>query len=314
MHNDDKTVIAPAIGTGGNDRTLVIPTPGRNHRQPPGRRGQPPRVRSPSRPNRSAPAPHFAIDRSETGNLTGLNRITAAASDLLALLAELRNLSEHPDANGLRNQLIDEIKLFENRLREIDTPNEIVVSARYCLCTALDEAILNTPWGVECGWAQHSMLSTFHNETFGGEKFFLILSRLLETPAKYIDALELLYLILAQGFSGKYRLEQRGHLQLEKIKDNLYQAIRRQRGEFERDLSPRWQGMDQQEKSISEYIPLWVYLSVCLFILVVTYAGFRLWQSHATEPVAAQLAQIASLDNSSAIPAAQTNKNGTQQN
>ncbi|PID43914.1 MAG: hypothetical protein CSA52_03045 [Gammaproteobacteria bacterium] len=310
MQDDDKTVIGP--GVGGGDRTLIIPTPGRNQRQAPRRREQEPRLRSPSRHGQAGLAPRVPIDNSESDNLTGLNKTTAAASTLLALLSELRNLTRHNDVNGLRNQLIHELRLYDSHLREIDTPNEIIVSARYCLCTALDEAILNTPWGTESGWAQHSMLSTFHNETFGGEKFFMILSRLLEAPARYINALELLYLILAQGFSGKYRLDRRGHLQLEQIKDNLYQSIARVRGEFERDLSPRWRGVELEEKHVSDYIPLWVYMSVFLFILVATYAGFRLWQNQTTEPVATRLEQIASLATEhSAIPSLRENEADT---
>ncbi len=292
MSDDDRTIIGPGIGGGGGgDRTLVVPTPGRNKRQPPRRREREARVGQPTQ-GFAAPGPHVTMDSAEAGGLVGLNRIVAASANLLALLGELRNQARHQDINGLRNHLIDEIKAFESQLKEQDTPNEIVISARYCLCTALDEAILNTPWGVECGWAQHSLLSTFHNETFGGEKFFMIMSRLLETPAKYINALELIYLILAQGFAGKYRLDQRGHHQLAQIRDNLYHTISRQRGEFERDLSPRWRGLEQQEKAVTEYIPLWVYMSVFLFVLVATYAGFRLWQNQTTDAVAQELRQV----------------------
>lgn len=298
MSNDDRTIIGPGIGSGsggGGDRTLVVPTPGRGSRQAPTRRRErEPRVGGNQRPGGAAPGPHVTLESSDTGGLVGLNRIVAASSNLLALLGELRNQVRHQDINGLRNHLIDEIKAFESQLKEQDTPNEIIISARYCLCTALDESILNTPWGVECGWAQHSLLSTFHNETFGGEKFFMILSRLLETPAKYINALELMYLILAQGFAGKYRLDQRGHHQLAQIRDNLYHTITRQRGEFERDLSPRWRGMEQEEKAVTEYVPLWVYLSLFLFILVATYAGFRLWQNQTTEAVTQELRLVSS--------------------
>ncbi|ARU58854.1 type VI secretion system protein [Oleiphilus messinensis] len=301
MRDNDKTIIGPGLGQSGRgDRTLVVPTPGRNQRQAPKRptpggdqRSGPRQYASQGMAQQTSSPISPSGDMGLTSSVQGLNKIAAAASELLALHGQLRGLNRHDDITGLRNELITGVKSFERELKEAETANEVVVSARYVLCSALDEAILNTPWGAQCGWAQHSLLSTFHNETFGGEKFFLILNRLLEAPARYIDALELLYLLLAQGFVGKYRLDPRGHAQLEQIKDNLYQTIARHRGEFERDLSPRWHGIEFKSKRVTEFIPLWVYASVFLFILVGVYAGFRYWQAQTTTPVAQQLLQIA---------------------
>ncbi len=58
----------------------------------------------------------------------------------------------------------------------------MLMAYRYILCTFLDEAVMGTPWGANTCWAEHSMLSRFHNETWGGEKVFTILSRLENEP------------------------------------------------------------------------------------------------------------------------------------
>lgn len=291
--DNDRTIIGPPPGlsgggnSGGGDRTVIVPTPGR---------AAAPRSAQPAQP--LAPQ-HRADPRSaaaSAGNNAiaplvkqSLNPLVANASEILALHAELRLTAQHANPNGLRNQLVDKIRSFEKNLKSSNYANEIIVSARYVICTALDEAVLNTPWGSQSGWAQHSLLSTFHNETFGGEKFFLIMGRLLESPAKYVEALELIYLILAGGFAGKYKLDPRGHVQLEEIKDNLYRTILLHRGDFERDLSPRWHGLAPLNKKFTDYVPMWVIASLFLFTLLLCYTGFRIWLDYTTSPVADQL-------------------------
>ena len=60
----------------------------------------------------------------------------------------------------------------------------------------------------------------FHNETWGGEKFFVLLSRLTDRPGNNRDLLELLYVCLALGFEGRYRVLQNGKSQLEAVREH----------------------------------------------------------------------------------------------
>ncbi len=268
------------------DRTVIIPTPGRQApAQPQGYQQSPSSSSSPSDDLSGGVNRELNVKRS-------LNKLVGSATELIALLGELRHTVQHADPSSLRNHIIDQMRVFETNAKQEGQPSEIVLSARYVLCAALDEAILNTPWGPESGWAQHSLLSTFHNETFGGEKVFLILDRLLQTPAQYIDALELIYLCLSLGFAGKYQVDPRGHLQLEQIKENLYRAIDMQRGAYERELSPRWKGVQKVNKKVADLVPLWVVFSITLMLLVMSYSGFRFWLDHTTTPVANELDQM----------------------
>jgi type VI secretion system protein ImpK len=41
--------------------------------------------------------------------------------------------------------------------------------------------VVTSGWGNESEWSQMSLLSRFHQETFGGEKFFQLLDRLSKT-------------------------------------------------------------------------------------------------------------------------------------
>ena len=291
--DNDKTIIGPPPGLSGGDHTVIVPTPGR---QPAGRPQRPAGGMQGARQPAQQPQPAAVHNGQPAKIAQGLNPLVAEASEIFALHAELRLTAQHSNPAGLRNQLVDKIRDFEKALKARNYANEIIVSARYVICTALDEAVLNTPWGSQSGWAQHSLLSTFHNETFGGEKFFLIMGRLLEAPAKYIEAMELIYLILAQGFAGKYKLDPRGHAQLEEIKDNLYRTILLNRGDFERDLSPRWQGMVPPSKKFTQYVPLWVVASLFLFVLLLCYTGFRIWLDHTTTPVADRLNNLITIE------------------
>ncbi|MFT5719174.1 MAG: type VI secretion system protein ImpK [Oleiphilaceae bacterium] len=281
------------MGSNNGDKTVIIPTPGRKS-SPAGDTSNfvPPSVpqRGPALQSNTQFGGETQTNAVVELNVTrSLNKLVGAATELIALVGELRHTIQHADPSKLRNSIIDQMREFETHAKQEGQASEVVLSARYVLCTALDEAVLNTPWGPESGWAQHSLLSTFHNETSGGEKVFLILDRLLQTPAQYIDTLELIYLCLSQGFSGKYQIDPRGHLQLEQVKENLYRAIEMQRGSHERELSPRWKGAEKSNKKVTDLVPLWVVFTIALSLVVLSYSGFRVWLDHTTTPVAQEL-------------------------
>ena len=142
------------------------------------------------------------------------------------------------------------------------------------MCTALDEAVVTTPWGNESEWSQMSLLSSFHNETFGGEKFFILLDRLARNPVKHLDMLELMYVCLSLGFEGKYRVMPRGLLELENIRDSLFRQIRQIRGDVPREISPHWQGLKGEGRRLVRYAPWWLVTALTLTCLAVLYGGF----------------------------------------
>ena len=55
--------------------------------------------------------------------------------------------------------------------------------------------MLSTPWGAQSDWSQHPLLVALHREAWGGEKFFEMLDRVSQDPARYIDLMELQYLV-----------------------------------------------------------------------------------------------------------------------
>ena len=64
-----------------------------------------------------------------------------------------------------------------------------------------------------------------------------------------------MYLCLSLGFEGKYRVQARGMLELEGIRDALYRQIRQLRGDVPRELSPHWEGLNDQRRNLVRIVP-----------------------------------------------------------
>ncbi len=282
--DDDKTVFSPGQRQPAQeerDSTVFIPQPGAQ------RQAQPTAQVTPTASPLMSTTPQEMISVQRA-----LNPLISAASTLLAVVNKLRNTPQHNDVAGLHRHLVDEIKQFDSKLKQQNTRPEIALSARYQLCAAIDEAVMNTPWGAQAGWAQRSLLSLFHKETAGGEKFFAILQKMMEAPGTNIDLIELNYILLSLGFEGKFRIDPRGRDQLESIRENLYNTVEKLRGQFETDLSPNADSTATSKKGLTQFIPLWVVTAAVFAIILLLFSGFRLWIFQATEPAAEQLQTI----------------------
>ena len=213
--------------------------------------------------------PVLAADLPEV--LSGANPLAVAANPLLNLIPQIRVMAHHPDPAQLRNYLVDQVQLFERRAREVPLPQETVIGARYALCTALDETAAKTPWGGGGAWSRHSLLVTFHNETWGGEKFFQVLARLVQDPKKHIDLIEMMAVCIALGFEGRFGVVDNGRTQLDTLRRRLVEIIAGVRGELQRPLSIHWQGAQSDNRAAWGFLPLWITAGTTLLVLVAIY-------------------------------------------
>ncbi|WP_035058378.1 DotU family type VI secretion system protein [Andreprevotia chitinilytica] len=207
--------------------------------------------------------------------ISGSNPLVAAANPLLNLVPQIRSTVQHADPARLRGQLLEEIRQFELRAREAGVPTETIIGARYCLCTTLDEAATLTPWGGGGVWSAHSLLVTFHNETWGGEKFFQLLARLSPHPQQHVDLLELQYFCLVLGFEGRYRVIDQGRSQLDALKQRLLQIIRSARGEYARPLSTHWQDPTVAPPTAQRIVPVWAVAAVAALLCLALFATLQ---------------------------------------
>jgi type VI secretion system protein ImpK len=265
----------------GLDRTVIMPVPG-------GRA-------APARPAPAAQRPSTS-EQAEVADATavtsGLNPLVAAANRLLNVLPQLRSSVQHPNPTALRDSLAQDIRQFEAQARAAGVPTEKIVAARYALCTLIDETATSTPLGASGAWAHQGLLALFHGETGGGEKFFQLLSRLAENPQANLDLLELMYVCLEFGFEGRYRIVDGGQRQLEAIRQRVLQIIRKQRGEYERDLSANWRGVAGAAQRRLGWLPLWVIVAVTAVALVGIYVGFDWSLGRASDRLAGEIAAL----------------------
>ena len=204
---------------------------------------------------------------------TGLNPLVAAASTLLSQVVELKSSSGREGLGTVNERLASAVTQFESRALHSGVESSQVMSARYVLCSVIDEAVVTTAWGKHSDWSKMSLLSRFHNETFGGEKVFQLLERLSRDPVKHLAMLELIYLCLSIGFEGQYRVMERGVPQLEAIRDALYRQIRLVRGEPPSKPVLPARGGQVRRKRIRVISSTWI-AAFALACLLVMYAGF----------------------------------------
>ncbi|MEJ1976167.1 MAG: type IVB secretion system protein IcmH/DotU [Acetobacteraceae bacterium] len=148
-----------------------------------------------------------------------------------------------PDPGALRERTVEEIRRFEQTLREQNQPMEQIRTSHYALCASLDDVVRNTPWGSRGPWADTSLVAAFHGEVRSGERFFDVLAQLCKNQGKFLPVIELMYVCMSLGMQGRYRLSPRGPAELDRVREETYVLIMRQRRPAERALSLHWQGI-----------------------------------------------------------------------
>ncbi len=213
------------------------------------------------------------------------NPLLAAAAPLLNAIVQIRLAATHDDPAGLRQQLVDEIRQFETRCKQAGLPFDMIIGARYCLCSALDEAAAQTPWGTRGVWSGNGLLVTFHNESWGGEKVFQLLSRISQTPAQHLWLLETIHYCLLLGYEGRYRAVEQGRLQRDAIRTRLAQLITDTRGALPPPMQPQPQQPVGQNTLWRPPVPLWASVALAAFLAGLIYSGLNWRLGNAAEPL-----------------------------
>ena len=221
-----------------------------------------------------------------------LNPLVSAAAPLLNAAPRIRAMAQHANPAGLKDALADAIRKFEAQAHAKGLRNDHIIAARYVLCTLLDESAASTPWGGSGLWSQHSLLVQFHNEAWGGEKVFQLMSKLAENVVDNRDLLELLYVALAFGFEGRYRVLDNGRAQLDSVRQRLAQLLKQSRGGYEKALSPHWQGVPARTGRLSDGLPLWVIAAITGVVLMLVFIGLRLSINRYSDPVFSALQSL----------------------
>ena len=229
-------------------------------------------------PAARAAAPEAAPDH-------GLNPLLALANRVMLLLPQIRATRQVSDIGALRQELAQAVREFVSTAQREGIAPERVMAARYVLCTMIDEAAADTPWGGTGAWSRHSLLAEFHNEAFGGEKVFQLMARLAERPDANLDLLELIYAAMALGFQGRYRVIDNGRAQLEAVRARLGEIIRQQRGAYPPALAQHWAGHAAPQQRALSWLPLAVAAALSLLVMTLVYGAFATSLAERADPV-----------------------------
>jgi type VI secretion system protein ImpK len=149
--------------------------------------------------------------------------------------------------------------------------------------------VMNTPWGSAGVWNARSLVSTFHQEVRSGERLFDLFAQMRQNPGRFLPVIELIYLCLSLGFQGRYRLSALGPAELDRLREEGYALIARQRQGANPELSPHWRGIAAPYRGPVRAVPLWVAASGAFGAAALLFALFALSLGSASDTVFAQM-------------------------
>lgn len=220
------------------------------------------------------------------------NPLIDSATTFFGLSLRVKSLSECENIEEIYKQTIEEINIVEIELSDKNYEHSVLMAYRYILCAFLDEAVMGTRWGGASVWAEYSMLSRFHNETWGGEKVFSILSRLEKDPGRYKDLLEFIYYCLVLGFEGKFKVLNNGKEEREKIISNLHSVLNIESEDDPLKLTSKNDHVVNTRYKLSRQLPVWSVFAFFAAFWGLTFCGYLFLLNSKSSSVLGQLNQI----------------------
>jgi type VI secretion system protein ImpK len=218
---------------------------------------------------RPAAAP---IDPADLARGTG-SPLAAAAVPLLGLSARLRAMTGQVDVNAVRESVYQELHAFAKAGREANVQPEILRASHYAMAATIDDVVMNTPWGAHSGWNKRTMVSAFHGDVEGGERFYAYLERMTQAPSVNRPALQIMYDCMSLGFLGRYRLRARGPAEHDQVREKVWQILRGIAGPMERELSPDWRGVDAPARLVNRAVPVWLVAAIAALLAFMIFGG-----------------------------------------
>ena len=249
-------------------------------------------IRSPSTEGCRFDARLAAVKNAENPLLEAARVLLRAQSDIPDIPEE----TPYESAICLRELLAEEIQTFGQLCTQANIRPDHQIGARYCLCTALDEAVMHSAWGKDVRiageWAEKSLASMFLEDSKGGAKIYLLIGRLLQEPGDHRDLLEVIYRILSLGFEGQYRQTPGGLRKHSAIRKRLYDEITHGRAPVPKALSPNWKPCTQKRRTSFFEFPVWITVTVLSIALLGMYGWFKYELMSRSAAIQKQIAEI----------------------
>lgn len=218
-----------------------------------------------------------------------INKMIDAATPLLGMILRLKEVNADTMPDKLYLQVVTDIQSIEQLLREAHYETGMIVSFRYILCTFIDEVALSHGWGSNNSWLSKSLLTHFHNETWGGEKIYILLDKLMAEPKRYKDLLEFIYLCFSLGFRGRYKINNHNG-EFEIIFKQLYDLLQTLKEEPKSEII--FHQVDEQQKqpyALNKKLTIRRILLLGLLGLILIYAIYFFRLEHQSDVILDQL-------------------------
>ncbi|WP_419469101.1 type IVB secretion system protein IcmH/DotU [Burkholderia diffusa] len=158
-----------------------------------------------------------------------VNPLLEAARVLLSALAETPDTLDAAAVARRRQWLEQELRLFMRVCSELRLRADHVKHAGYSLCSALDEAAMQTKWGrgdaAGVEWQTNGLAAAFGHDRQGGDRVFRLIDEAMRSPREHLDLIEVFQNILDLGFCGRYRHESGGRQRLQHIRECVHDAV-----------------------------------------------------------------------------------------
>ncbi|WP_409308090.1 type IVB secretion system protein IcmH/DotU [Pseudomonas putida] len=199
------------------------------------------------------------------------NLMLDAAAPLFGLVMRLRTLDELPNIKDVHQQVRIQIDSIREEIRQHGYEPAQLLAYSYGLCLYIDEAVMERPWGKSSCWSHEPLLSIFHDETWGGEKIFTVITHLMQEPKRYQDVLEFMYFALCLGLKGKYALAPKGEETLNALIHQLHGIIRELRGPTPEEVCDPYTNVAPRNFRMSRIWPWWSPLVISAIAMAVAY-------------------------------------------
>lgn len=217
------------------------------------------------------------------------NPIISAAKPVFVLSNAMKSSTTQLSTEKVLFKFSKMIEDFEAEAEQEGAPYEMVKAAQYCLCAFVDESAVRSGWANE-EWSQRSLLVSFFDETWGGERFFEILEKAKLDVDRNLYLIEFIYLCLQFGYKGKYQIANNGETILEQQKNKLIDLIRSKRPEtfsllFDENI------ISKQDDEVKRrwHIPLWVMAVLASLIVAFFYILLRFFLGSTMDDTSAKI-------------------------
>lgn len=218
-----------------------------------------------------------------------INPMIDAATPLLGMLLRLSKMDSQPLPEKLYQQVVADIQSIEQLLQTQGYEPGAIVSFRYVLCTFIDEVALGQGWNSENGWLKQSLLVHFHNETWGGEKVYVLLERVMSEPKRYHDLMMFIYLCFCLGFRGRYKVSSPQNDEFDRIFRRLYNTIAPMQGDPPVPLLYRGDSSERPRYQLHWRLTIRQLLTAGAIMLLLIYCFYALRLSLQTQDILQQL-------------------------